>query len=190
VTQVIDLHEKLIEKCRINDRAAQFEIYKYYYKPMYNTALRIVNDTAEAEDVMQEAFLDAFRKLSSFKGESSFGTWLRKIVVNKALDVVRGSRQFAALDDVEDVSPEKEDDENYLEILSYRVDMIRKAIHMLPDHHRIVISLFLLEGYDHEEIAQILGVTNNVSRVRYLRAKTKLMDLLRSDPSVNKVFNA
>jgi RNA polymerase sigma-70 factor (ECF subfamily) len=190
VTSVINIHEELIERCRSNDRDAQFEVYRLYYKSMYNTALRIINDTAEAEDVMQESFLDAFRKIASFKGESGFGTWLRKIVINKSLDALRTSRDISSIDDIEDAGGETYEEENYLEALSYRVDMIKKAIHSLPDNYRIVLSLFLLEGYDHEEISQILGITNNVSRVRFLRAKSKLIEYLRSDQSMGKVFNA
>lgn len=190
VISVINIHEELIERCRSNDRDAQFEVYRLYYKSMYHTALRIINDTAEAEDVMQESFLDAFRKIESFKGESGFGTWLRKIVINKSLDALRTSRDISSIDDVEDAGGEAFEEENYLEALSYRVDMIKKAIHSLPDNYRVVLSLFLLEGYDHEEISQILGISNNVSRVRFLRAKSKLVEYLRSDQSMGKVFNA
>lgn len=190
VTSVLNIHEQLIERCRNNDRDAQFEVYKLYYKSMYNTALRIVNDTAEAEDVMQESFLDAFRKIETFKGESGFGTWLRRIVINKSLDTLRGLKDISSIDDIPDLEIECGEEENYMETLSFRVDAIKKAIHALPDNYRIVLSLFLLEGYDHEEIAQILGVTNNVSRVRFLRAKSRLIEYLRSDQSLGKVFNA
>ncbi|MEZ5195013.1 MAG: sigma-70 family RNA polymerase sigma factor [Bacteroidales bacterium] len=84
-----NIHQELIDKCRANDRIAQFEIYKIYYRPMYNASLRILNNEAEAEDVMQESFLDAFRKIQDYKGEGNFGGWLRRIVVNNSIDVIK-----------------------------------------------------------------------------------------------------
>jgi RNA polymerase sigma-70 factor (ECF subfamily) len=157
---------------------------------MYNTALRILNDTAEAEDVMQEAFLDAFRKIETFREESSFGAWLKRIVINRSLDVLKQQKDFKSLDEAGEDIPDNFENENYLEILSYKVDLIRRAIHMLPDNYRIILSLYLLEGYDHEEIAQILNVTNNVSRTRFSRAKAKLIDLIREENQNFQALNA
>jgi RNA polymerase sigma-70 factor (ECF subfamily) len=190
VTQVRNLHEKLIEGCRKNNRDAQFKVYKLYYKAMYNTALRILNDTAEAEDVMQEAFLDAFNKISSFRGESSFGAWLKRIVINRSLDVLKQQKDFMSLDEAGEEIADNFENENYLEILSYKVDLIRRAIHMLPDNYRIILSLYLLEGYDHEEISQILEVSNNVSRTRFSRAKAKLIELIRDENESFQALNA
>ncbi len=79
-----NIHQGLIDACRHGDAKAQFEIYKLYYKAMYNSCFRILNNTQEAEDVMQEAFLSAFDKINSYKGEVSFGAWLKRIVVNRA----------------------------------------------------------------------------------------------------------
>ncbi len=190
VTEVRNLHEKLIEGCRNNNREAQFKIYKLYYKSMYNTALRILNDTAEAEDVMQESFLDAFRKIDTFRGESSFGAWLKRIVVNRSLDILKKQKEFRSIEEAGEEIPDNFENENYLEILSYKVDLIRRAIHMLPDNYRVILSLYLLEGYDHEEISQIMNVSNNVSRTRFSRAKAKLIDLIRSENQNFQVFNA
>lgn len=180
----------MIEGCRKNNRDAQFKVYKLYYKAMYNTALRILNDTAEAEDVMQEAFLDAFSKIGSFREESSFGAWLKRIVVNKSLDVLKQQRDFRSLDEAGEELADNFETENYLEILSYKVDLIRRAIHMLPDNYRVILSLHLLEGYDHEEISQILNVSNNVSRTRFSRAKSKLIELVRSENENFQALNA
>ena len=180
--QIKNIHENLVERCRENDREAQFKIYEMYYKAMYNAALRIVNDTAEAEDVMQEAFLDAFRKIDSYREEASFGAWLKRIVVNRALDSLKKTRDLTSIDEYDSEGiPDKTEDEDYLEVLSYKVEKIRKTIHMLPDNYRVILSLFLLEGYDHEEISQILNISNNLSRIRFLRAKRKLTELMRED---------
>jgi RNA polymerase sigma factor (sigma-70 family) len=175
---VKNIHHDLILACRENDRNAQFQIYKLYYKAMYNTAIRIVNSTAEAEDIMQESFLDAFRKIDSYREESSFGKWLKRIVINKSLDSIKKAREMTSIDDTGMDIPEEEE-ENYLEMLSYKIEEIRKAIHLLPDSYRIVLTLHLLEGYDHEEIALVLQISNNLSRIRYFRARQKLVDYIR-----------
>ena len=175
---VKNIHEDLIRGCRVNDRKAQVQLYKLYYKAMYNTALRILNNPAEAEDVMQEAFLEAFRKIEGYREESSFGTWLKRIVVNKSVDVIRKSRDIVSMDEFDVEVADSREDENYIQVLSTRVEEIRKAIHALPDNYRIILSLFLLEGYDHEEISQILNISYNLSRTRYSRARKKLLEYL------------
>lgn len=186
--QIKNIHENLVERCRENDREAQFKLYEMYYKAMYNTALRIVNDTTEAEDVMQESFLDAFRKIDSYREEASFGSWLKRIVVNKSLDAIRKSKEMKSIDeyDTENIPDDHNDDEDYLEILSYKVEKIRQTIHLLPDSYRVILSLYLLEGYDHEEISQVLDISYSLSRTRFLRAKRKLVELMREDNSMSQ----
>ena len=84
--QVRNTHiDQLIESCKKGSQSAQFEVYQLYYRAMFNTSLRIVQNSYEAEDVMQEAFLNAFTKLDSFKGEVAFGAWLKRIVINRSL---------------------------------------------------------------------------------------------------------
>jgi RNA polymerase sigma factor (sigma-70 family) len=175
---VKNIHEDLIRGCQVNDRKAQFQVYKLYYKAMFNTAIRIVNDSAQAEDIMQEAFLEAFRQIDSYRGESSFGTWLKKIVINKSIDEIRKAKDVVSIDEIDVELPVQNDDENYIQVLSTRVEEIRKAIHALPDSYRIILSLYLLEGYDHEEIAQILDISYNLSRTRYSRARKKLLEYI------------
>ena len=183
----INVHQELIEACKTGDRGAQFKIYKLYFKAMYNTSLRIVNDTAEAEDIMQESFLDAFRRLDSYTGEGSFGSWLKKIVVNKSLDAIRKNRESISIEEESLDFPEITE-ENREEELQYKVAEVKEAISRLPEDYRIVLSLFLLEGYDHEEISEILNITNNTSRTRFVRAKQKLLKILKEKKFVNS-FN-
>lgn len=181
-TTVKHIHQDLIEACRSNDPKAQVQIYKLYYKAMFNTSLRIVNDAQEAEDVIQEAFLQAFRSIDTFRGDASFGSWLKRIVVNRSIDVLKSTRTGYSLDELDHEPVEGGmEEEDYMLVLSSKVDAIRKAIHMLPDKYRVVLSLFLLEGYDHEEIAQILNINNNLSRIRYFRARKKLLEYLEAD---------
>ncbi|MFT5749885.1 MAG: RNA polymerase sigma factor (sigma-70 family) [Ancylomarina sp.] len=175
-----NIHQDLIDACRQGNAKAQFEIYKLYYKAMYNSCLRIVNNTQEAEDVMQEAFLSAFDKINSYKGEVSFGAWLKRIVVNRALDFIKKNKiDSLPLDEkLNQLSAEDETQEN-VEIKNNVVE-VKKAIEQLPSGYRIVLSLYLIEGYDHEEIGEILNISASTSRSQYNRAKKKLIQILEN----------
>ena len=183
----INIHQKLIDACKAGDRGAQFKIYKLYFKAMYNTSLRIVNDTAEAEDIMQESFLDAFQRIGSYSGEGSFGSWLKRIVINNSLDALRRIKESISIEeqalDFPEINEENREEETML-----MVGEIREAIKELPEEYRVVFSLFLLEGYDHEEISEILHISNNLSRTRFVRAKQKLVTILKEN-KFKKSFN-
>ena len=146
---------------------------------MFNTAYRILNNVHEAEDAMQEAFIKAFNKLDTYSETVSFGAWLKKIVVNTSLDVLRKQKEFFEnIDQYHDI----QDDEQYLNEreITFEVLKIRKAIMQLPVGYRIILSLYLLEGYDHDEISGILGITASTSRSQLTRAKKKLLNILQS----------
>jgi len=176
--------EKLIEACKKGDSKAQLEVYKNYYKAMYNVALRIINDTAEAEDVMQESFLSAFQKLETFKGEVTFGAWLKKIVVNRSLDVIKTRKALISLESVAEL-PDDRGSESYLEYKDLNIELVKQAIQALPDGYRVVLSLYLIEGYDHDEISEILGITNATSRTQYHRARKQLVKKLNELKAVS-----
>jgi RNA polymerase sigma factor (sigma-70 family) len=171
-----NLHQDLLDGCKVGDQKAQFQIYKLYYKAMYNTSLRIVNDTMEAEDVMQEAFLSAFEKIDTYSGTVSFGAWLKKIVVNRSLDAL--SKRKAVFEDIEhhaglrDESTEDTMNDDEIEI---KIGEIKEAMERLPDGYRVILTLYLLEGYDHDEIAEILNISSSTSRSQLSRAKQKLI---------------
>lgn len=143
---------------------------------MYNVALRIVGYEAEAEDVLQESFLDAFSRIRDFRQETTFGLWLKQIVINRAINYIR-KRKFdlVSLDGVE----VEEEIDSQEEDLTLKVEQIKSAMEDLADGYRIVLSLYLFEGYDHEEIAHILKITENTSRSQLMRAKKKLVELLK-----------
>jgi len=170
-----NIHQEIIDQCRLGNQKAQFQLYKLYYKPMYNVSLRIVNDGMEAEDVMQEAFLSAFKKMDSYKGEVSFGAWLKKIVVNRSLDYLKKRKvQF------EEINERTAQISDYqMETKEVDVQKIKNAMQDLPDGYRVVLSLYLIEGYDHDEISQILEISNSSSRTQLLRAKNKLRTILK-----------
>jgi RNA polymerase sigma-70 factor (ECF subfamily) len=173
-----NIHQDLIDACRHGNAKAQFEIYKLYYKAMYNSCLRILNNTQEAEDVMQEAFLSAFNKINSYKGEVSFGAWLKRIVVNRALDFLKKNKiESLPLDEKINKLNEEEETHEGIEVENNVVE-IKKAIEQLPAGYRIVLSLYLIEAYDHEEIGEILNISASTSRSQYNRAKKKLIQII------------
>ncbi|MFD2518984.1 RNA polymerase sigma factor [Salinimicrobium flavum] len=169
--------DELLEKCRRGDERAQMKIYKKYSKAMYNTALRIVKHSAEAEDIMQECFLKAFTKLDSYEGTSTFGAWLKKIVVNHSINAynkkikyqeVSYNDQFKnAVDDGMGISSEEEE-------ANPKVKMIMRTLNSLKENYRVALTLHLIEGYDHEEICEIMGISYANCRTTISRAKESL----------------
>ena len=170
-----NIHQNLIDGCKSGDQKAQFQIYKLYYKAMYNTSLRIVSNTMEAEDIMQESFLSAFEKIDTYSGKVSFGAWLKKIVINRSLDSL--NRQKAIFEDIDTHHELKSlaDDSGNGHDTKFKVEEVREAIKKLPDGYRVILSLYLLEGYDHDEISEILSISSSTSRSQLSRAKQKLL---------------
>lgn len=147
---------------------------------MFNTCLRITGDEMDAEDVLQESFVSAFKNLHSFKGTASFGSWLKRIVINNAINMVKKRRlDFESVDGKEDedafAEPAQETD------TSYDVAMVKQGISRLPEGYRLVLSLYLIEGYDHKEIGQILGITESTSKSQFNRSKKKLREILKEE---------
>jgi RNA polymerase sigma factor (sigma-70 family) len=172
-----NVHQELIDGCRRGDQKSQFQIYKLYYKAMYNTSLRIVNDTMEAEDIMQESFLSAFEKIGSYSGAVSFGAWLKKIVQNRSLDYL-SKKGKVVYEDIElchcmeeigiETSCTNEDHDP-------RFHKLMEIIKRLPEVYQNILSLHLFEGYDHEEISEILSIPSSTSRSQFSRAKERVI---------------
>lgn len=148
---------------------------------MYNTAFRILKDSFEAEDVMQESFLIAFTKLGTFKGEVTFGSWLKRIVINKSITQLRKNNKYkeVSINVVPDPDsyPDAIDNGNS-EYTMLKAKDISEAINRLKDNYRLALSLNLIEGYDYEEIADIMHISYQNSRTMISRAKNKLRQLL------------
>lgn len=177
-TEFKNIHGDLIELCRLGDSKAQFKIYKLYYKAMYNTCLWMIKDSDDAEEIMQNSFLSAFDKIDTYKGEVSFGAWLKKIVVNNSINFLRKKKlEFSEINDNFDYSEDDESEDNG----TPDIDQIKNAINMLPEGYRVVLCLYLLEGYDHNEISQILDISVSTSRSQFLRAKKKLISLIKEN---------
>ena len=168
----------IIEKCRQNDRKAQLKLYNQYCNGMLIVAQRFVKNTMEAEDVVQESFIKAFTKLEQYKAEVTFGAWLKRIVINKSIDLLKSKKQ--RLVDLEDVQLKAVDeDDDWSVDNSLTIDDVKLAIQQLPEKYKYVVMLYLIEGYDHQEISEILKISEVASRTQLSRGKGKLKELLK-----------
>lgn len=157
------------------DRRAQFDLYRLYSQAMYNICLRMVNNDLDAEDLLQQSFIDVFSKMDSFRYESSIGAWIKRIVVNNCINFLKKRKlKIESLDDRFHHVPNDEP----VEESKLNVKAINGAIKELPDGYRVVFSLYMFEGYDHKEIGDILNITEATSKSQFSRAKKKLKELL------------
>jgi RNA polymerase sigma factor (sigma-70 family) len=181
---------ELLIACKKGNQLAQFDIYKLYYKAMFNASLRIVQDSNDAEDVMQEAFLNAFTKLDTFKGEVPFGAWLKRIVINKSLTLIKKKSRLnevklEVVDKKLESDNESETDEVRIEYSSLRAKEVAKAMRKLKDSYRVLLNLSLIEGYDNDEIAGIMNISNENCRTTISRAKNRLRSLILESSVLN-----
>jgi len=145
---------------------------------MYYVALRFLKNQHEAEEAMQEGFIKAFSKLHQFTGEVTFGAWLKRIVINTSLDMLKAKKlNLIAINEQTLGKVEEEDNWSIADEIS--VEQVKDCIAQLPDKYRFALMLFLIEGYDHEEIAQILNITQVSSRTLVHRGKKKLQEQLK-----------
>ena len=164
----------LLEGCAANNEKAQLTLYTMYYKAMYNVAFRIVGDSTLAEDIMQESFLKAFTKLTSYNGMVTFGAWLKRIVINTSINELKKTHKYQIeplSDGLELVDFNEDENSNYTEL---KADQVLKTIQSLKSNYKIILTLFFIEGYDLEEIASILNISNENCRTMMSRAKESL----------------
>lgn len=174
--QILNMHDDLVARCRAGDRDAYYRVYKLYARSMYNVAYRITGSIGDAEDALQEGFISAFRNLDSYRHDATFGAWLKRIVVNKSINILKKRKHEPMTGEWELEIAEEEPEVDYREELT--VERVRQAIEELPDGYRSVLSLYLLEGYDHQEIAEIMDISESTSKSQLNRAKRKLREKL------------
>jgi len=185
--EITDIHKDLVLKCKDGDRKAQFQIYKLYSKAMYNVCYRIVNSHEEAEDMLQESFCDAFQKLPSFRFESTFGAWIKRITVNNCINAIKKRKADITFTDTYENFKEEHSnsDKTNEDEVKLSVEKVRNAMHKLSEGSRIIFSLYMLEGYDHTEIAEILKVSESTSKSQLMRAKKKIKEIILQEESEN-----
>ena len=168
--------DHLLQLCKEGKQTAQMEVYNRYYKAMYNTALRIVKNSAEAEDVMQESFLNAFTKLHTFKGEVTFGSWLKRIVINNSIYHYRRQQKKNEVP-IDDILYKVEDNDVIASDhgdTELKAQKVMETMKCLKDNYRISLTLHLVEGYDYEEISKIMNMSYANCRTTISRAKESL----------------
>jgi RNA polymerase sigma factor (sigma-70 family) len=171
-----DIHSDIIELSKAGNSKAQFQLYQLYARAMYNICYRIMNNREEAEDMLQESFSDAFIRLGTFRFESTFGAWLKRITINKCINALK--KRKADLIPVENLPEPHADTESADEVPGISVEHVQHAMEKLPEGYRVIFSLYLLEGYDHAEISQIMGISEATSKSQYSRAKQRIKDII------------
>ncbi len=176
-TNILYTHKDLVEKSKSGDRNSQYRLYQLYVDAMYNTSMRMLGIKEDAEDIIQDSFIEAFRNLKSFRYESTFGSWLKRIVINKSINHLKLKKiPVVPIQNHEYYVSEETNNP----IKPIEINKIKNAIKTLPNGYRQIINLYLIEGYDHIEIAEILGITVSTSKSQYHRAKKKLIDIINT----------
>jgi RNA polymerase sigma-70 factor (ECF subfamily) len=164
----------LLKHCAANNEKAQLTLYTMYYKAMYNVSYRIIGDSYLAEDIMQESFLKAFSKLTSYNGTVTFGAWLKRIVINTSINELKKTHKYQIeplSTDLEVIDFNEGESSNYTEL---KADQVLKTIQSLKSNYKIILTLFFIEGYDLDEITSILNISNENCRTMMSRAKESL----------------
>lgn len=177
-TEKSEHNSMLVSRCKKGDNKAYKELYGLYAKAMYNISLRIVNNVDDANDILQEAFIKAFQSIEKFENQAAFGGWLKRVVINQSIDVVRTKK--VNLTSIDNLSNAEEEDEIEAleENIVYDVESIRESMQELADGYRIVLTLYLFEEYSHKEIGAMLNISEGTSKSQYNRAKKKIVQLI------------
>ncbi|MBI1227044.1 MAG: sigma-70 family RNA polymerase sigma factor [Bacteroidetes bacterium] len=169
---------ELVQLCRNGDEQAQRQLYSRYVGAMFHTVLRLTANREDAEDLTQEVFIKVFEKLDSFRGESTVGAWIKRVAVNTTLNFLRQANRLKMVAvESQNLPPEAEPE---VDETAWANDIrrIHEAMGELPDGCRLVFNLHLLEGYRHQDVAQMLGITESTSKTQYMRAKRILREKL------------
>jgi len=167
----------LIDKCSQGDAKAQMQLYDLYSKRIYICCYRVVGNAHEAEEAMQDSFLKIFTNINQYDREKNFEVWMHRIAVNTAIDYVRRQSQFE--EELSDNISEPVEEAHENDYIDLTVSKIREGIQKLSPSYRLILSLYLFEGYDMEEISSILDIKPVTVRTQYMRGKRKLMELIK-----------
>lgn len=184
MTPTITHINDLVARCQKGNQRAQMEVYERYYRAMYNTSVRIVKDTAEAEDIMQEAFLKAFSKINTLQEVSTFGAWLKRIIVNLSINSFNHKVKLNEVTYNDELKNEADESEGIIlenDSKNEKVKRILKTLNSLKENYRVALTLHLIEGYDYEEIGEILNLSYANCRTMISRAKESLRRKLLKD---------
>ena len=170
--------KNIIQKCKENNYSAQLEVYNAYKNMMFGCAIRILKSREEAEDIVQDCFIKGFEKIHQLKDDANLGAWLKRIVVNKSLDVVRNKNKNVWLDETYILETESEPIEDTIEP-SISIDFIKDCINKLKEKYRIILVLYMIEDYNHREIGELLDIKESTVRNQYKRGKDQLLEMIK-----------
>ena len=158
--------ERLIDNCKKKHAKAQAELYKRYASSLFSVSLKYASSYADAEDILQDTFIIIFDKISQYKNQGSFEGWLKRIAINTALQRYRkaGVLNLINEENVSEVDVEVEEE-------SVPLDYLLKIIQDLPDRYRMVFNLYVLDGYSHKEISDLLEISEGTSKSNLARAR-------------------
>lgn len=179
-----NIHREIVEGCLAGNRLAQRELYQLYSRAMYNICLRMLNSEVDAEDLLQNSFVDVFTKLHYFRFDSSIGAWIKRIVINNCINYLKKKRLQIVEMGERDVAAVVEEEVDWQGV-ELSVAKVQEGILQLPEGYRVVLSLYLLEGYDHKEIGEILNISPSTSKSQYSRAKKKLKQWMNEGQRMN-----
>ena len=166
----------LIEGCLRGDRKMQYALYERFAPKMYGVCLRYAANTEEAEDILQEGFIKVYKKISSYRGDGSFEGWIRRIFVNTAIEHFRKKNYLQPITEQEESTIEGK----YVSVLDSLAEKdIIQLVQQLSPGYRTVFNMYVVEGYTHKQIADILGISEGTSKSQLSRAKLILQDLVR-----------
>ncbi len=176
---MINFDTDIIEQCKKGERRAQMQLYATFYKRVYNTCYRILRNSSEAEDTMQDSFLKVFSGLANYNSSVPFEAWVVRIAITASIDKLR-KKDIEVVNLNQNINYEviDWDDSEDWEMVTNKVEAVKKAMEKLPESSRLVLNLYLMEGYDHEEIAEILNIAPGTVRIQYMRAKQRLIELM------------
>jgi len=174
-----DDEKHMIQKCINGDAYYEKKLYRLYVQAMYSRAVRMIGEEESAKDALQDAFIEVFKSLPKFRGESTLGVWIKKIVVHTCLKHQKQKKMIS----IENINKVAELDNQYEPDEQLITDMtsIHNAIKLLPDGCRNILNLYLLEGYQHQEIANIMNISESTSKTQYKRAKMILREYLKAN---------
>lgn len=174
-----DIH-LLIQGCKQGNQKSQLQVYRLYSEAMYFIACRYINNEEEAKDIMQEGFLKAFQNMHKIEDPRGFGAWLKRIIINQCLDMLRKKKLDTVSIDNQPVEQMIDDEQDWNVARNITKEHVEKAIEKIPEKYQWVIKLYLMEGYDHAEISEILQIAQKTSRTQLRRGKMLLQEQLKS----------
>ena len=183
--------QKLIDDCIKGKNAAIKTIYSNYANIMFGICFRYSGNRLDAEDIMQEGFVKIFRHIKSFQGNGSFEGWMKKIMINSALAFLKSKKKYCFIEDSEKL-PEYGEDIFEKQEMQYDItsEQLITYIAQLPISYRTILNMYAIENYSHREIAQTIGISENVSRTKFCRAKKLLLDMIEKHKIEHKVKKA